>query len=160
MGRSARPLYIFDLDGTIANIEHRRHLVQKAQKQHNWKAFFAACRDDKPNAPIIEIMESLSSHAEIWIWSGRSDEVRYQTEAWILQNCLLACQTPAKIHRTLKMRAQKDFTPDEILKRRWLDEMRQADRDRLVAVFDDRDKVVAMWRAAGVTCCQVASGDF
>jgi hypothetical protein len=34
------------------------------------------------------------------------------------------------------------------------------DRQRLVAAFDDRDRVVQMWRAAGVTCFQVAPGEF
>lgn len=33
-------------------------------------------------------------------------------------------------------------------------------RRRLVAVFDDRDKVVSMWRARGVACFQVAPGAF
>jgi hypothetical protein len=30
----------------------------------------------------------------------------------------------------------------------------------LMAVFDDRDKVVAMWRRNGVACFQVAEGNF
>jgi hypothetical protein len=30
----------------------------------------------------------------------------------------------------------------------------------LIAVFDDRDKVVKIWRNNGVRCCQVAEGDF
>ena len=35
-----------------------------------------------------------------------------------------------------------------------------AHSQRLVAVFDDRDRVVAMWSAAGVPCFQVAAGEF
>ena len=34
------------------------------------------------------------------------------------------------------------------------------DGERLIAVFEDRDRVVAMWRDAGVPCFQVAPGDF
>jgi len=34
------------------------------------------------------------------------------------------------------------------------------DKSRLVAVFDDRDRVVKMWRDVGVTCFQVADGEF
>lgn len=33
-------------------------------------------------------------------------------------------------------------------------------RERIAMVFDDRDKVVAMWRRQGLTCLQVAPGDF
>ena len=35
-----KPLYIFDLDGTLADISHRRHLVESAPKR--WREFYAA----------------------------------------------------------------------------------------------------------------------
>jgi phosphoserine phosphatase len=73
-----KPLYIFDLDGTLALIEHRRHLVEGERK--DWPAFFAACVDDAPNPPVIRTLQALrTAGAEIWIWSGRSDEVKAQT---------------------------------------------------------------------------------
>lgn len=31
---------------------------------------------------------------------------------------------------------------------------------RVTAVFDDRQQVVDMWREIGLTCCQVAPGNF
>ena len=34
------------------------------------------------------------------------------------------------------------------------------DRWRVVGVFDDRQQVVRMWRALGLTVFQVAEGDF
>jgi hypothetical protein len=46
------------------------------------------------------------------------------------------------------------------LKKQWLDSMLVDDRQRLVAVFDDRSSVVKMWRDAGVPCFQVAPGEF
>jgi hypothetical protein len=52
------------------------------------------------------------------------------------------------------------LTPDDVLKRQWFDAMLRDDRERLVATFDDRDRVVKMWRDAGVTCFQVAPGEF
>ena len=58
------------------------------------------------------------------------------------------------------MRRAGDFTPDEVLKRKWYEELGSHDKARLVAVFDDRDKVVAMWRSIGVACFQVAPGKF
>ena len=48
--------------------------------------------------------------------------------------------------------------PDEKLKLQWLNEMDW--KDDVVAVFDDRDKVVNMWRENGLTCMQVAYGNF
>ncbi|MEZ5595659.1 MAG: hypothetical protein R3E84_04585 [Pseudomonadales bacterium] len=152
---TSRPLYIFDLDGTVALIDHRRHLV--AGKRRAWGAFFAACVHDAPNAPVIRTMRQLhDSGAQLWIWSGRSDEVKAQTLAW-LQRHLPWLGLDGN---TLRMRRQGDYTPDEILKRSWLHALAVDDRQRLIAIFDDRDKVVAMWRAEGVTCFQVAAGDF
>jgi hypothetical protein len=50
--------------------------------------------------------------------------------------------------------------PDDQLKESWLKAMSPEDRARLVMTFDDRDRVVAMWRRNGVVCAQVAPGDF
>jgi FMN phosphatase YigB (HAD superfamily) len=164
-----KPLYIFDLDGTLAAIEHRRHFVEAPMIQApaalggqmkdpnfkpNWPAFFAACTDDGPNYPVIDTLHSLlKSGAEVWIWSGRSSEVMEQTKAWLMEHV-------NRENLELCMRVEGDYTPDDELKRSWLMGMRPADRRRLVAVFDDRQKVVDMWRANGVACFQVAPGDF
>jgi hypothetical protein len=60
----------------------------------------------------------------------------------------------------LTMRPAGDYTPDDVLKQRWLDAMLEEDRRRLIAVFEDRDRMVKMWRANGVPCFQVADGEF
>ena len=148
-----KPLYIFDLDGTLALTEHRQHILN-SDSRDKWKRFFAACVDDKPNTAVIRTMQILAeSGADIWIWSGRSDEVLKETTEWLEKNCFGGVFS-------LSMRVEGDFTPDEILKKSWLDDTSEEDRKRLVAVFDDRDKVVAMWRSAGVPCFQVAPGSF
>ncbi|WGN90708.1 PseT-like polynucleotide kinase phosphatase [Burkholderia phage vB_BglM_WTB] len=59
-----------------------------------------------------------------------------------------------------RMRPHGDTTPDDQLKRKWLHSLSPVDRARLIAVFDDRQKVVDMWRSEGVPCFQVAPGDF
>ena len=154
-----KPLYIFDLDGTLALIEHRRRFVERPRKERDWSGFYAACVDDEPNYPVIMVMESLiDTGAEIWIFSGRSDEVRAQTVQWLQHHTSLRSHELAG--PILTMRTAGDYTPDDVLKRGWLDSMLAEDRDRLYCVFDDRDRVVAMWRAAGVTCFQVAAGEF
>ena len=151
------PLYIFDLDGTLALIEHRRHFVECERPKQNWTAFYEACVNDEPNTPILKIMWSLRlAGAEIWIFSGRSDEVRGRTLDWLRDYAnFTVIRDPF-----LQMREAGDFTPDDALKKRWLDSMLECDRKRLVAVFDDRDRVVKMWRDNGITCLQVAKGEF
>lgn len=156
-----RPLYIFDLDGTLALIEHRRHFVENGNK--DWPAFFAACVDDKPNLPVINTLKQLrKAGAEIWIWSGRSDEVLPQTKDWLRQHDCMPFLWPTSFRapETLRMRKAGDYQPDTKLKASWLAEIEPPEFARLTAVFDDRKSVVDMWRAAGVACFQVAEGNF
>ena len=156
--RPLRPLYIFDLDGTLALIEHRRHFLERDTRD-KWRHFYAACDKDQPNGPVIAVMETLRhAGADVWIFSGRSDEVRDKTITW------LAHHTSFMTHElqgpVLTMREAGGYTADDTLKMQWFDSMLLDDKRRLVAVFDDRDRVVAMWRSAGVTCFQVAEGGF
>lgn len=153
-----KPLYIFDLDGTLALIEHRRHILDEKDDPNRWRRFYAACDKDQPNAPVIAVMESLRRFADVWIFSGRSDEVRTKTVIWLAQHT--SFPTWVLEGPTLQMRAAGDYTADDVLKKQWIDSMLPEDRARLVAAFDDRDRVVKMWRDAGVTCFQVAPGEF
>ena len=152
----AAPLYIFDLDGTLALIDHRRHLVEGKKK--DWDAFYKACIYDTPNRPVIGMMLQLyACGADIRIWSGRGSEVRGLTVEWLYINAGLQ---PHAVEKMLTMRPEGDYTPDDQMKKKWLNLLSKEDRDRLGGVFDDRDKVVKMWRDNGVCCFQVAEGAF
>jgi len=52
---------------------------------------------------------------------------------------------------------QDKFIPDDVLKQNWLNDL---DKKDILCVFDDRQKVVDMWRNNGLSCFQVAPGDF
>ncbi len=87
------------------------------------------------------------------------DTVREKTLTWLGRH-VSPCFKWAEESLTLRMRPAGDFTPDDQLKESWLHAMSPEDRARLVMVFDDRDRVVSMWRRNGVVCAQVAEGDF
>ena len=160
-----RPLYIFDLDGTLALIEHRLHFIQGPKK--DWRGFFAACKDDAPNLPVIRTLQSLrKAGAEVWIWSGRSDECKTATVEWLQRHGCFGFPTdvlwawPFGAPERFRMRKAGDYRDDVVVKREWLSEIEPPEWARLTAVFDDRDRVVQMWREAGVPCFQVAPGEF
>ena len=158
MSENQKPLYIFDLDGTLALIEHRRHIIEDPSRDNSkWRRFYAACDKDLPNTPVLHIMERLRLFGDVWIFSGRSDEVRDKTVDWLTKHTSFLSHD---LDVVLTMRREGDYTADDVLKRQWLDQMLVDDRRRLVAAFDDRDRVVKMWRDAGVTCFQVAPGEF
>ena len=52
-----------------------------------------------------------------------------------------------------------NFIPDEVLKKQMLDDA-PFNKDEVLMVVDDRQKVVDMWRDIGLNCFQVAPGDF
>lgn len=141
------PIYIFDLDGTLANCRHRVPLIP------DWDAFFGACSEDAPIWPVIQTAKRLSNSAEVWIVSGRNEQARNATVHWLESHTL-------PIGWLKFMRAHKDHRPDDEVKREWLHSLAAEDRERIVAVFDDRDRVVNMWREEGLPCFQVAPGDF
>ena len=141
---------VFDLDGTLALNEHRVHHIRKEPRDYD--AFFAACVDDQPCQAAIAAMQAhILAHHVVAIWSGRSDQVREQTERWLSQVAGVSS------YRLTRMRRAGDHQPDVALKRSWLREAR-ASGAAPDLVYDDRDCVVAMWREEGVPCFQVAPG--
>lgn len=161
-----RPLYIFDLDGTLANIEHRLHHIQQEPK--DWRSFFAACVDDEPIEAGLRTLHTLrQGGAEIWIWTGRSDEVRAQTAEWLCKQGVWGGGArrflptwPFAAPERFRMRKAGDHRPDVAVKSEWLAEIEPPEYERLTAVFEDRASVVEMWREHGVPCFQVADGEF
>ena len=146
---------IFDLDGTLALIDKRRALATKDGKM-DWDVFFSAdnIKLDVPNTPVIKMAQMLDSQGfNIVILSGRSKVSYRTTRQWLIQN-----DVPFD---DLHMRPTSDdwhYMKDSDLKQIWLDSV--VDKDDVFAVFDDRQQVVDMWRDNGLTCFQVADGDF
>lgn len=141
--------YIFDIDGTLADCSHRLHHITGEKK--DWRAFFSACHDDAPISHILELAHALSARAPIICVSGRSNEVRGKTKRWLGEQ-FVVCQQ-------LYMRKAGDHRPDDIVKAEMLTQV-LADGWEPIMVFDDRDRVVKMWRDKGIPCCQVAPGEF
>ena len=143
---------IFDLDGTLANIEHRLHFIQRPNREKDWDAFHKACTQDKVISPLVQICKDLIyvGHT-IEVWSGRSDKVRAETQHWLACHGVFPSQ--------LLMRMEGDYTPDHELKEMWLMHAIGSGQTPDL-VFDDRSRLVEMWRRNGIQCCQVAPGDF
>lgn len=162
-------LFVFDLDGTLADITHRRHLVSgKNGQKKDWRSFYRSCVSDLPMPHIIATLVALyDANHKIEIWSGRSDEVLFETFDWLTDNVLARIENPrysfsgesyiADIF--VRMRKAVDHRPDEKLKQEWLDES-IAQGKKITAAFDDRNRIVEMWRRNGIPCFQVAPGDF
>lgn len=146
-------IYIFDLDGTLADLTHRLHFIQQEPK--DWDSFFAACDKDKVIDEVANVARALrDADNTILIVSGRSDAVREKTRYWLFYH-FIPCHG-------LYMRKAGDHRPDNIAKAEIFEDQVCKDwrRESIAGVFDDRKQVVDMWRSKGLKCFQVAEGDF
>src|ERR1043166_3175138 len=104
--------YLFDLDGTMADCGHRLHHIKSKRK--NWDAFFAACEKDGPIPHIVELARHLRRVEKLVFCSGRSDQVRQETEDWLKRHGLSG---------PLYMRRKRDTRADYIVKGELLDQI-------------------------------------
>ena len=148
---------IFDLDGTLALIDQRREISTKENGKMDWDIFFDPknIEFDLPNHSVIEMAKMLKEQGHsIVIFSGRSKVTKIATMEWL--------DRFGVPHDVLKMRPDNSefkFMPDDKLKQHWLDQLFPV-KDNILCIFDDRDKVVKLWRDNGLTTFQVAEGNF
>lgn len=150
-------IVIVDIDGTIALKGDRNPF------------HYHRVHEDTPNAPVIAVVEALAAAGHrIVFFSGR-ENVNFETNEEFTEHGLTgSCHdaTVAWIERHLNigevelyMRPEGNHEKDAIVKRQMF-EANWVGEDILCAI-DDRDQVVRMWRdELGLTCLQVAYGDF
>lgn len=136
---SKKACVICDIDGTIAEMGDRGPF--------HWDRV----GQDKPIAVIINLLRILAAHYEIILVSGRSDESMKLTLAWLKEH-----EIP---YSAIYMRKRGDFRKDSIVKRELYDAHIEPKYD-VQFVLEDRNQAVEMWRDMGLTCLQVAPGDF
>ena len=141
---------IFDVDGTLMNISHRRKFVE--MKPKDWKAFREQTVNDTPNLDVFAVAKSLHQAGHnIIIASGRNKSQRAITRKQLMSEGL--------VFRAIYLRSDSDYRPDTEVKAQMLDKMK-AEGWNPELVFDDRTSVVDMWREKGLRAVQVAPGDF
>jgi len=136
-------IVIVDIDGTLADIQHRLHFVQGPGKKR-WTQFFCAMDEDKPVEIVVRWVNNLSPEYKAVLITGRNDEYRRETEEWLERHGVR--------HAKLLMRRAGDHRPDTIVKRELLD---QVGRENVAFVIDDLPSVCAMYRECGLRVFQV-----
>lgn len=137
--------WICDIDGTLA--------VMGDRSPFDWQRV----GEDTPNKPVVHLVESLLLAGDrVVFMSGRMEQCRRQTEIWLCAN-ISGVFIPDG--QQLFMRPDEDYRPDAVVKRELYEKYVKPDYD-IVGVIDDRNSVVRMWRDLGLTCLQVAEGNF
>jgi predicted secreted acid phosphatase len=142
--------YIFDIDNTIANNEHRiHHLLQEPK---NWDQWHKEHHLDTPYWEIIDLLNmAIDNGIKIVLCTGRDSMCREDTIEWLKEHNIY--------YDDLYMRPLGHREDDSEVKRKLLKQIREDGYDP-VLVFEDRDRVVEMWREEGLRCLQVAPGNF
>ena len=142
---------IFDVDGTIADVEHRRHFV--SQKPADWKSFRNSTVFDTPVQWVCDIAKRFIAQGDnVAYFSARNESERSITEKQI-------SEWIGEGHQGLFLRPDGDFRRDDEFKSDLADKFEEVG-GKIDIVFDDRNQVVEMWRQRGTTVVQVADGDF
>lgn len=145
-------IYLVDIDGTLADLSHRLHFIQK--KPADWDGFFAACPGDSPIQDVIDTVRMLAaSGARLVLVTGRSDAVEEPTMDWLHKHGIPWL--------SIYMRKAGDHREDSVIKAELLEEIRfDWDNETILGVFEDRKQVVDMYRSRGLRVFQVAEGNF
>ena len=133
----SRPLAVIDIDGVVADVRHRLHLIQGSPRR--WNDFFAAAGDDPPLAAGVALVHELAADYDVLWLTGRPERNRRLTRTWLAAQGLP--------DEPLLMRPDRDFRPARLTKRDELRKLRQT-REIGVVVDDDPD-VIEMLAADG-----------
>ncbi len=137
-----------DIDGTLC-------LFDRSKKNPYDRDF----ENDTANEAVINLLyriddcnfNGIGEWTDIIFVSGRNDKFREVTRKWLDDRGF-------KIY-PLFMRKDGDFRKDSIFKKELYDNEIKG-KYNIEFVLDDRNQVVEMWRQQGLTCLQVAEGDF
>ena len=133
-------IVLVDIDGTVACKWDRSPFD------------YSKVMEDTPYEDVITLLEAINtSWFNIGFVTGREESCRNETTQWLQNNI------PFR-YEFLKMRALKDKRWDDVVKHEIASQI--AKNYYIFAVFDDRNRVVEMWRKAGIRCYQVQEWNF
>lgn len=158
-------IVICDIDGTIADCEHRKHHLMGEKK--DWNGFFSEMIADGLIESTQELlMNFVDAGKKIIFVSARPEKYRKVTEDWLWKHYIYpvrsasfetaAFDDPVIGYEALLMRPDGDSKDDTIVKQAILDTY--FDKNTIHCVVDDRPSVLRMWAANGLTTIDVGKG--
>lgn len=140
-------LWIFDVDGTMANDEHRKHHLLGDKRE--WDEFFSKQHLDEPYEAVLTVLDALKAQGhKCIVITGRDERHREATLEWIMQH-----HDGNFSSDDLYMRPKDDRRNDDLIKEEILERILTENPNYVVqGVFEDRHRVVDMWRRNGYYC--------
>ena len=131
--------YIFDMDGTLADVRSIRHHVLNEPK--DFDAFHDASINVPPHQHVVDLLNNaISEGHQIIIVTARRAKWRDHTAMWLALN---------NIHSdALFMRGDDDRRKDYEVKKDILETIRQA--WTVVHAVDDNPRIIKLWEEEGI----------
>jgi hypothetical protein len=135
---------IFDIDGTLCNVESIRHYVSGDQR--NFDAFHLESIDCPPHSHVVEaVRQSVAEGVAPLVVTARQAKYRNVTAFWLAMH-----EIPSEV---LYMRATGDMRPDYEVKRDILARIRI--RYDVVEAWDDNPSVIQLWTEENIPTIRV-----
>lgn len=136
------PVVVFDIDGTLLDEKHRAQY----RDVKDWDNYFDLCHLDTPIQHIIDLTKEYRAKGfEIWLMSGRVDRIMDKT--------LKSMEDYGVCYDRIKLRSPENRVPDYVIKPAWIS--KYIGLERVVAVYDDTDRVIEGFRKKGLNVIDV-----
>ncbi len=140
--------HIYDVDGTLANVDPYLHYVRGSNRDYD--AFHEASIDALPNIEVLEMLNnSVADEYSVIIVTSRKEKYRGLTSMWLAKNKIRS--------HALFMRADNDNRPDYEAKKDMLDKITEL-WDVTHAV-DDNPNVIRLWEDNNITTTKIGNWD-
>ena len=138
---------LIDVDGVIADGEHRQHFLSGGKK--NWQGFFKAAPDDPPLLPGVTLLDLIDEATLVVLLTARPESIHDETITWLREYDIR--------WDLLIMRGRRDHGPSPEMKRLAVEELRYAGFEPVWAIDDDR-RNITMYEEEGIPALYVHSG--
>ncbi len=134
-----RKIILCDIDGTIANNDHRQHFLEGKK---DWDGFFSELINDKPIFPIInKVIEEHNTGKDIVFLTGRPEKYRSLTTEWLKKYFDFEIR--------LLMRKKNDRRNKLIIKKELVEE--QFKYNEIKLIIDNDKELINMWKGKKVS---------
>lgn len=140
--------YIFDVDGTLADVDPYLHLVRGSNRDYD--AFHKASIDALPNMEVVEMLNNaVADRYAILIVTSRKEKYRGLTSMWLAKNNLRS--------HALFMRADDDNRPDYEAKKDMLGKI--TEHWDVLHAIDDNPNVIRLWEDHNIPTTKIGTWD-
>jgi phosphoglycolate phosphatase-like HAD superfamily hydrolase len=145
---------IFDVDGTLANVEPYLHHIRNIYKSPDFKKdydkFHSESVNAEPNQEVVDMVnKTFFDQNHVIVVTSRNEYWRGITSYWLAKNDIG--------HHALYMRKDGDFRPDYEVKSEILAKIKK--QWNVIHAIDDNPAVLKLWFEHGISTTKIGDWD-